>query len=157
MKSIICTTAIFVALASSQATAYATGTFGVKVPHLINSSANPSNSRVPFADYYVGIHVSGYSLSQITVDLPQDFKLSKDITVRNKAGKKIEAAVSIEGGKAKFVFAQPIGPETMLKLVFKSVRTSTLVSQVWLLPVSGQRADTKTELPLGTARIHTYD
>jgi Protein of unknown function (DUF2808) len=157
MKFIIYTTAIFVALASSVTIAHATGTFGVKVPHLSDSSANPSNSRIPFADYYVGIHVSGYSLSQITVDLPQDFIVSKNIIVRNKAGQKIEAAVSVEGGKAKFVFVQPVEPETMLKLVFKSVRTSTLVSQVWLLPVSGQRADTKIEVPLGTARIHTYD
>lgn len=145
------------ASASSVATAYTTGSLGAKVPHLSHSAANPSNSHVPFADYHVGIHVAGYSLSQLTVDLPQDFTVSKDITVRNKEGKRIEAAVSVKGGKAKFVFAQPVVPETMLELVFKSVKTSTMVSHVWLLPVSGQRPDTKTELPLGTAQIHIYD
>lgn len=157
MKSIIYTTAIFVALASSVTTAHATGTFGFKVPHLSDSFANPSNSNVPFADYYVKIHISGYSLSQITVDLPQDFTVSKNIAVRTKAGQKIEAAVSVEDSKATFIFAQPVAPETMLKLVFKSVRTSEAFGKIWLLPVYGKKADTSTVVPLGTARIHTYD
>ncbi|MCG9890753.1 MAG: DUF2808 domain-containing protein [Thermosynechococcaceae cyanobacterium MS004] len=158
MKPIIYTTTLFLALAATAATAHATGSLqSPSVPHLSHSAANPSNSRVPWATYHVGVHVSGYALSELIVDVPKDFTLSKDISVRNKAGKNIEAKVSVTGEKATFVFAQPVAPETMLEVVFKSVRTSTIVSQVWLLPVSGKRADTETVIPLGTARIHTYD
>jgi hypothetical protein len=103
------------------------------------------------------VHVAGYSLSELIVDLPKDFTLTQNIVVNNKAGQPIEAKVSILGNKATFAFAQPVAPETMLEVSFKSVRTSTLVSQVWLLPVSGKRADTSTVIPLGTAQIHTYD
>lgn len=158
MKSIIYTTAFVLALAASAASAHAAGSSqGVNVPHLSHSAASPSNSRVPFADYHVGVHVSGYALSELTVDLPKDFTLSRGTMVRNKKGQTIDAKVSVAGGKATFVFAQPVAPETMLELVFKSVRTSTLVSHVWLLPVSGKRVDTAMILPLGTARIHTYE
>lgn len=160
MKPIVYTIILFLALAATAATAvtaHATGSLDTKVPHLSYSAANPSNSRVPWATYYVGVHVTGYSVSELIVDLPQDFTLSKDIFVRNKAGKKIEANVSIAGNKATFAFAQPVAPEAMLKLVFNSVRTSESMGKIWLLPVSGKRADTSTVIPLGTARIHTYD
>jgi hypothetical protein len=157
MKLLIFATLFPIALTSLATTTHAIGSLGSKVPHPSRSAANPSNARVPFATYHVGIHVSGYALSEITVDLPLDFTVSKDITVRSKAGQKIETVVSVEGGKAKFVFARPVAPETMLELVFSSVKTSTLVSQIWLFPISGRRADTGVEIPLGTAQIHTYD
>lgn len=158
MKPIIYATTLFLALAVTAATAHATGSSqGVNVPHLIHSAVNPSNSRIPLADYHVGVHVSGYSVSELIVDLPKDFTLTQNIVVKNKAGQPIEAKVSVAGNKATFAFAQPVAPETMLEVFFKSVRTSTPVSQVWLLPVSGKRADTSTVVPLGTAQIHTYD
>ena len=158
MKSIIYTTAFVLALAASAAIAHATGSpQGSNTPHLSHSAANPSNSRVTWATYHVGVHVSGYALSELTVDLPKDFTLSKDIFVRNKAGQVIEAKVSVEGTKATFVFAQPVAPETMLELVFNSVRTSTMVSHIWQLPVSGKRADTAAVISLGIAQIHTYN
>jgi hypothetical protein len=156
MKLTIYMTTFLLTLASFSG-ANATGALGSKVPHLSHSAANPSNARIPFANYHVGLHVSGYSLSQITVDLPQDLTVSRDIMVQTKTGQKIEATVSIADGKAQFIFAQPIAPETMLELIFNSVKTSMRVSHIWLLPVTGQRADTKIEIPLGTARIHTYD
>ena len=98
-----------------------------------------------------------FKTTELIVDLPKDFILTQNIVVKNKAGQPIEVKVSIVGNKAIFVFAQPVAPETMLEVFFKSVRTSTLMSQVWLLPVSGKRADTATVVPLGTAQIHTYD
>ncbi|MGB8699820.1 MAG: hypothetical protein WCD18_10420 [Thermosynechococcaceae cyanobacterium] len=158
MKPIIYATTLFLALAATAATAHATGSSqGPNVPHLGHSAANPSNSRVPFADYHIGVHVAGYSLSELIVDLPKDFTLTQNIVVKNKAGQPIEAKVSVAGNKATLVFAQPVAPETMLEVFFRSVRTSTLVSHVWLLPVSGKRADTSTVISLGTAQIHTYD
>lgn len=158
MKPIIYTTGLFLVLVATTATAHATGSLqGPNVPHLSYSAANPSNSRVPWATYHVGVHVAGYSVSELIVDLPQDFTLSKDIFVRNKAGKKIEANVSVAGNKATFAFAQPVAPETMLKLVFNSVRTSESMGKIWLLPVYGKRTNTSTVIPLGTAQIHTYD
>lgn len=156
MKSTIYTT-IFLLTLASFSSANATGALGFKVPHLSHSAANPSNARIPFANYHVGVHVSGYSLSQITVDLPQDLMVSQDIIVQTKTGKKIEATVSVADSKAQFIFAQPVAPETMLELIFNSVKTSTRFSHIWLLPVTGKSADTKIEIPLGTARIHTYD
>jgi hypothetical protein len=156
MKSTIYTTAFLLILASFSA-ANATGTLGSKVPHLSHSAANPRNARVPFSNYHVGIHVSGYSLSQITVNLPQDLRVSRDIMVQTKTGQKIEATISVADRKVKFIFAQPVAPETMLELVFNSVKTSTLVSHVWLLPISGQRADTAAEIQLGSAEIRTYN
>jgi hypothetical protein len=155
MNSILCTTAVFLALASFP-TAHATGSKDSKVPHLSHSAANPSNSRVSFSNYHVGIHVSGYALSQMTVELPQDLKLSQSISAQTQSGQNIAATVSVADGKAKFIFAQPVAPETMLELVFNSVKISTPVSRIWLLPVSGQKVGTTTEIPLGTAQIHTY-
>jgi hypothetical protein len=155
MRSILFVTVVFL-VSSSFATAHATEYKDSKVPHLGHSAANPSNSRASFSDYHVGIHVSGYALSQITVELSQDLKVSQNISVKTQAGQNIAAIVSVADGKATFIFAQPVVPETMLELVFNSVKTSTLASHIWLLPVSGQKVGTTTEIPLGTAQIHTY-
>lgn len=157
MKSILSATAVVLTLFASVSSAYAAGTPGAKVPHLSRSVANPINAHAPFATYYVGIHVAGYPISEMTVDLPQEWTVSKDITVKDKEGQKIDATVSIAENKAKFIFAQPVPPETDLEVAFKSVKTSTLVSKTWLLPISTKRADTATVIPLGTAQINTYD
>jgi hypothetical protein len=106
MKPIIYATTLFLALAATATTVHATGSLqGPNVPHLGYSAANPSNSRVPWATYHLGVHVAGYSVSELIVDLPQDFTLSKDIFVRNKAGQPIEAKVSVAGNQATFAFA----------------------------------------------------
>jgi hypothetical protein len=90
MKSILYTITVFLALTASVANAHATGSSqGANVPHLSHSAASPNNSRTPFATYHVGVHVSGYALSELTVDLPKEFTVSQDIAVRTQRGQKI--------------------------------------------------------------------
>jgi Protein of unknown function (DUF2808) len=157
MKPFFFTTVVVLTLLASVGSAYAAGTPNAKVPHLSRSVANPRNARVPFAAYYVGIHVAGYALSELTINLPEEWTVSKNIAVTDKEGQKVDATISIEERKAKFVFAQPVPPETVLEVSFKSVNTSTLIGKTWLLPISTKRADTAIEIPLGTAQINTYD
>ncbi|KAI9130086.1 DUF2808 domain-containing protein [Acaryochloris sp. CCMEE 5410] len=158
MKFLIYTTIISLSLAGSITAARAAGVLkDAKVPHLTTTAAIPRNPRVPFAKYRFGLHVSGYPLSQLTIGIPERVRVSDGITVTDQSGQEIESSTTFEGNTAIVTFAQPVAPDTTLKVTLNGVRTSTFSSRVWLFPVTGRGAEMTTDIPLGMARIATYD
>lgn len=158
MKPFVYTAAIGFLLTASMTTVQATGVFKeANAPHLTTSSALPSNARAPFANYRFGIHVIGYSLAELSIDIPEGVKVGGGITITDQFGKKLEANTAIEGKTVMIVFAQPVAPETILRIRLNSVRTSTLESRVWLFPISMKSPEILTDIPLGIVRIDTYD
>lgn len=158
MKPLIYVTAVGLLLTTSIAIARAAGVpKDAKVPHLTTTAAIPRNPRVPFAKYRFGLHVSGYPLSQLTIGIPERVRVSGSITVTDQSGQDIESSTAFEGNTAIVTFAQPVAPDTTLKVTLNGVRTSTLSSQTWLFPVAGRGVEMTADIPLGIARIATYD
>lgn len=158
IKPIIYTAAVGLFFTASMTSVQAAGVLkDAKVPHLTTTAAIPSNPRVPFAKYRFGIHVSGYSLSQLTVNIPEQIQVSENITVTDQSGQRIESSTTFEGNKAIVTFTQPVVPDTNLKVTLNGVRTSTFSNQVWLFPIAWRGVEMTADIPLGMARIATYD
>lgn len=157
MKHLIYATAVGLLLTTSIKTAQAAGVLkDAQVPHLTTTAAIPRNPRLPFAKYRFGLHVSGYSLSQLTIGIPEQIQVSGNITITDQSGQSIESSTIFKGNKAIVTFADPIAPDTNLKVTLNGVRTSTFRSQVWLFPFAGRGAEMTADIPLGMARIATY-
>ncbi|KAI9129957.1 DUF2808 domain-containing protein [Acaryochloris sp. CCMEE 5410] len=158
MKPLIYASAVGLFLTISMTAARAAGVLkDAKVPHLTTTAAIPQNPRVPSAKYRFGIHVSGYSLSQLTVNIPEQIQISENITVTDQSGQRIESSTTFEGNKAIVTFTQPVVPDTNLKVTLNAVRTSTFSNQVWLFPIAWRGVEMTADIPLGMARIATYD
>jgi len=129
-----------------------------KVSYIIHSTAYPKNARVQNATFHVGIAVSGYSLSQLAIDIPKQVKIRREIEVTDQTGKKVDTAVSFNGTSATIAFTQPVPPGTTLELDIKGVSTSGTgrLGRVWLFPTSSRYIGLNADIPLGSARIQTY-
>jgi len=156
MKKLIYATAFILAFASSVSTSRAHGVLSnAQAPHLVHTAAYSNNAHVPGATYHFGLHVVGYSLSQILIDLPKNISINQGIEVRDQSDQKIDTTVSISDRKALIVFAQPVSPDKTLEIDMKGIMTPGH-SRVWLFPVYGRMVGMTEDFLLGTVRIQTY-
>ncbi|KAI9130097.1 hypothetical protein [Acaryochloris sp. CCMEE 5410] len=143
-------------LASSTVPVWAASTVpDASAPYLTTSRSLPRNTRAPFAKFQFGINVAGYSVSQISIDLPDRISVGS-VSVRGADNQVIEASTTVKNGSAIISFTQQVSPGTALRIQLSSVRTLSMLNRVWLMPVSVKRAETATDTPIGIARIHTY-
>jgi len=157
MKKLIYMAVSILAIASSIPAAQATGSPRyLKVTHIIHSGAHPNNARCPNPTHHFEIHVQGSAISALSIDIPEEIKISKGIEVTNQSGNRINAQVSINNKKATVVFSQPVPAETILSINMNGVRTPMYNGFTWLYPVYGTIPGMNQEIPLGTVRIQTY-
>lgn len=157
MNNLIYTGAAFLlAIASSVPAVWATGRpSDAKVSHLVDSAAYPDSATVQNATHQFEVHVQGKALSELSIDLPKEVSITDGINVKNQLGQKIPATVSINDRKATVVFSQPVAPETVLSVSLQGVQTPGY-DQIWLYRFYAKKVGLTAEIPLGTARIHTY-
>ncbi len=156
MKQVIYAATFTLIIASFIPTAWATGKPGdAKFSHLVDSAAYPDAASVRGATHEIEVHVHGENISELSIDLPENVSIRKGIEVTNQSGKKIEANVSVNDRKATVVFSQPVAPETIVSLAMKGVETPGY-DKIWHYRVYTKKVGMKAEIPLGTARIHTY-
>lgn len=154
-KLIAITTALALASMSAIPAARATGVAGdAKVPHVTGSGANPEDAHFYPSTYYFRLHVAGRSLSQLSIEIPQDVQFGKTIKVTDQSGKKFDATVSFESRKATIAFAQPIAPDTKLRIAINGVVNRFPKTEE--LSIMGRLEGLNAEIPLGTVRIPHY-
>lgn len=154
MKKLIYAAALTFASITSVSPAWATGVPGdARVPHTVRSAINPNSNPYQSAHFYFTVHVAGRSLSQLVINPPEGIRLSKSIEMTDQSGKKLDATVSLEGGKAIVSLAQPVAPETILEIDMKEIRLPGY-SQTWLFTVSSKLEGLNTEIPLGVVRFN---
>ncbi|BAZ47047.1 hypothetical protein NIES4102_40930 (plasmid) [Chondrocystis sp. NIES-4102] len=156
MKKLIFTVAFTLIATSLPATAWADGKSNYpEGAHLFNSAAIPSKARSQNANHKFEVHVLKKPISELSIYLPEKVSLSKDIEVTDKTGQKIDAQTSIDSGKATIAFAQPVSPDTVIRVNLRGVRTSGF-DQNWLYRVYSKKVGLTAEIPLGTAEVRTY-
>jgi hypothetical protein len=146
--SIIFTLALATAAPAAQA-------IEANATHLHNSVALPRNARVPSATYRIRLHTENTPLTQLSIDVPAQLKISRGIEVTNQAGQVVSTTLTVTGTLATLVFAQPVAPDTLLNVDLNGVRTSDYLGRSWLLPVSSRSAGIQGNIPLGIAQIQT--
>jgi hypothetical protein len=156
MKKLISTVAFTLIATSLPATAWATGKSDYPgANHLFDSAAIPSNARIQNANHKFQVHVQKSPISELSIYLPEEVSLSKDIEVTDGTGQKIDAQTSVDSGKATIAFAQPVSPDTVIRVNLRGIRTSG-VAQNLLYRVYSKKVGLNAETPLGTAEVRTY-
>ncbi len=159
MKKLIYTGVFTLALTSLFSPAWANGEPGdFRASHLLNSAALPSDASALNAIHKFEVHVQGRPLAGLTIDLPEEVRISEGIEVKNKSGQKIPATVSINEKKATVAFSQPVDTEIKLLILMKGVNTPGYrgYAETWQYRVYGNNVGLKEEIPLGLAQIITY-
>ncbi len=156
MKKLIYTVVFTLIAISLPATAWASGKSNYPdANHLFDSAAIPSNARIQNATHKFKVHVQKSPVSELSIYLPEEVSLAKDIEVTDVTGQKIDAQASINSGKVTIAFAQAVAPDTVLKVNLRGVRTPD-IEQNWLYRVYSQKVGLNAETPLGTAEVRTY-
>ena len=156
MKKLISTVAFTLITISLPATAWASGKSDYPdANHLFDSAAIPSNARIQNANHRFKVHVQKSPISKLSIYLPEEVSLAKDIEVTDGTGQKIDAQASVDSGKATIAFAQAVAPDTVLKVNLRGVKT-TGFQENWLYRVYSQKVGLNAETPLGTAEVGTY-
>jgi hypothetical protein len=155
MKKLICAATFTLAFTYSLPT-FAGGILrDAKAPHLVHRNAHPNNARVPVTHHFE-VHVQGSDLSQLSVDVPENIKLSDRIVVTDRSGKKVDTNVSTNDRKVTIAFTQPVPNGTNLSVSMKDVKTRSLQGRTWVYPVYGRNVGINADVPIGIARIQTY-
>jgi hypothetical protein len=156
MKKLISAVAFALIATSLPAIAWVNGKSNYpESTHLFDSAAIPSNARFQNANHRFKVHVQKKPISELSIYLPEKVSLSKDIEVTDETGQKIDAQTSVDSGKATIAFAQPVSPDTVLKVNLRSVKTPGF-EQNWLYRVYSKPVGLTAEIPLGTAEVRTY-
>ncbi|WP_019501329.1 DUF2808 domain-containing protein [Pseudanabaena sp. PCC 6802] len=124
-----------------------------KATQIIHSSAIPNNAGAPRPTYHFEIRVGGGSLSQMTIDIPEEVAIG-EIEVKSQSGQKIDTTVSMNGKAATVAFAQPIAVGTNMDVYLRDVNTRWKYPKTWFFPISGSVGG--VNIPFGLGRIQTY-
>jgi hypothetical protein len=124
-----------------------------RATQVIHSSAVPNNAGAPRATYHFELRVGGGSLSQITIDMPDEIAIG-EIEVKSQSGQKIDATTSTNNKVATLTFAQPIAVGTTMDVYLRDVSTRWRYPKTWFFPISGSVGG--VNIPFGLARIQTY-
>ncbi|MBW4542349.1 MAG: DUF2808 domain-containing protein [Myxacorys chilensis ATA2-1-KO14] len=158
MRRFIYITVLTTVFTSTVLSAFAQAPFS-KASAVIHSAAYPNQAKVTSATYHVGIQVGRSSLSEIRLIVPENapgkIRMGQ-IAVSDATGQLIKANRSFNGKEVTIAFAQPVAVGTMLEIDLNGVRTSDLLGRTWLFPIYGRSDGMNQEIPLGTARIQTY-
>jgi hypothetical protein len=130
------------------------------VSQIVMADADPLDTQSTesgFATHFIDVKVEGNSISQLMIDLPDGLKVAKGIKVAARSKQPVNSTVSVNGNSATISFAQPVQPGTTLKIALRGVTGSRNNDNIWFYPVSVRYVGETENIPIGTARIQTYD
>lgn len=122
-------------------------------PH---SDAHQNSARVQGATHHFEYFVQKNALSELLIQIPDQIKISRGIEIQDQTGKMLDAKVSIDGKQALITFNQPIPPNTTISVKMRGILTPGY-ARTWQYKLYGKFAGINQEIPLGLARIQTYD
>jgi hypothetical protein len=112
---------------------------------------NASGSQVQAKSFTFTVSVGNQPLSQLSLNVPTQVRLSEAISVTNQAGEKVPATVSLNGQKATLVFAQPIASGSTLTIVKQASAPKTI--QSFESEVIGKTVNGASEISLGIVKV----
>lgn len=116
-----------------------------------------TNSGVLGSSHFIDIAVIGMSLQDVMIALPSQMQPFQGIKVTDQAGKEIPATVARNDRNITITFAQPVTPNTNLKVELTGVRMAPGTDTTLLYGVTAQRVGLRGEIPVGTAIVNVLD
>ncbi len=126
---------------------------------VIHSAAYPNRVKVTRAIYHIGVQVGAIPLSEVRVKVPENAPAQirfGQATVTDATGKTLNTSTSLSEKEVAIAFAPSIAAGETIEIDLNNVRTSDLIGRTWLFPIYGKTIGSAQEIPLGTARIQTY-
>ena len=128
--------------------------------HVTRSVAHPHRAKIMHSfgvTKYFEFHVHGGMLSQLTFEIPNGIRFNSEVQVSDEIDESIDASIAIEGDTLSIVFSEPVAPDRTVKIALEKVKSRGWQSSVWLYPVTARYVEMNADIPIGTARIQTYD
>ncbi len=151
MKKLIYTAALVLASVAFVPAVKADGRFSqAGVNHLNSAVADTTNAHALSTTYRFEVHVLRPSLSDLSIDLPNDISAG-GVEVFDQTGRKLDTTKSIIDKKVAIAFSQPVTSGTVLNVKLLNVSSRWRQGAIWLFPISSEGR------PMEIARIHTYD
>ncbi len=116
-------------------------------------------SESDMATHFIDVKVEGNPISKLTIGFPDGLKVARGIEVIDRSKQPINAAVTMNGNSATIGFDRSVQPGTTLKIALRGVTGSfgNANDDIWFYPVSVRYVGETEDIPIGTARIQTYD
>jgi hypothetical protein len=125
------------------------------VPHPEGGNQTSTNGRFGPARYSFGLHVTGRTISELTLSAPEGIHLSPSIAIVDQQGKTVDAAIALQGQTATIAFTQSVALGTRLSIDLNNIkRTDNSLS--WELAASGKLDNLKESIPLQTIRMSPH-
>ena len=158
MKNWINTLALTLVMISPFSNALASNPNDAQISHLGDSSASPNQSVFSDATHQFEVHVAGQEISELAIQLPEGVSINSGIDVKTKSGAKVPATVSVNEGKARLAFSQPIAPGATILVSMKGVKTPFYASNgyTWNYKVFATKVGMKEEISLGLAQVQIH-
>ena len=112
-----------------------------------------TDSGVLGSSHFIKIEVLGMSLQDLMISLPSQMQPFQKVKVTDRSGKEVPANIAISKEKVAITFAQPVTPNTTLKVEFVDVRMGVGQEGTLLYGVTAQRVGLRGEIPVGTALV----
>lgn len=154
MKNLIWLSTLSIAIATTVLPSVAQGQQAQYSP-----SAPRISSTSGFSDAHsISVYTGEQPLSFITVRPPDYISVGNNIQISDQSGQAIESNISREGGMIRVNFAQPIPPQSTLRITFQDLAFSPQVARlgVYNYQVAGGYAAFRQEIPLGLARVQVF-
>ena len=116
-----------------------------------------TDSGVLGTSHFIKIAVLGMSLQDLMISLPSQMQPFQSVKVTDQTGKEVPANIAMNERNITITFAQPVTPDTKLKVELTGVRMIPGSETTLLYGVTGQRVGLRGEIPIGTAIVNVPD
>lgn len=116
-----------------------------------------TDSGVLGSNHFIKVAVLGMSLQDLTIGLPSQMEDFEGVRVTDSSGKVVPASISKNKENVTINFAQPVPPDTSLKVELTGVEMITRKGEILLYEVTAQRVGIRGSIPIGTAIVNVPD
>jgi hypothetical protein len=112
-----------------------------------------TDSGILGSSHFINVAVLGMSLEDLMITLPSQMQDFESVRVTDQSGKEVPANITTNRDMVAISFAQPVVPNTSLKVEFTGVQMRELGGASLLYRITGQRVGLTGEIPIGTAQV----
>ena len=151
IKTVIYSATFCLAVTASSSAAY--GSERGTLPHVDGAVQFPE-TRAKRVRHTLRLHIprGSSSVSQLTVNVPNNLIVRDDIEVVGQSSRQVDANISVNGRTINIAFSKPVAPDTQLNINLNRVLISG-VSNAWSYPVSAFLTAPALNLPIGIAQL----
>lgn len=113
-----------------------------------------TDSGVRGSNHFIRVAVLGMSLQDLMIALPEQMEKFEGVRVTDESGKEVPAKITVNQENVAINFAQPVTPNTDLKIELTNVQMRNPGGETLLYGLTAQRVGLRGQIPIGTALVY---